>query len=495
MAEQHLILNKVPTTMSLGRAAFGVYQGINLFRTPPEDRTLGDAGITAGMLSTDKWDGELADRYGSTRLGAEADLLADILCAVSSELALALRGEISPIHPLLTIGREAIVSALRYKATAEGRQDMGAQGLGPVKTTWKMGTQTVADSPLSQKADILESMASIGDALSLVSGNRYLQQYFAGRKTPNSRSQLPATARNGGFRRASASPNEKIARFIHEKAPRVRPEHLTYTGELLVEVSAITALVKPKYGFLLAAVPYTIGGLIDGVDGNHARLTGLDSLEGMLTDVRADKRQAIVTAVANSLLASNNGNKVASSQYAVAAMTATLPALFRAMAEAKGYIVSEDASGSRVVSGIEGGVGMAFNDKEGISNVVSALLATGNLITAAERADVVMKGSASAHYRGKNDDLQFREYAAARRNALIPIALAGLAIGSGLLLREHSEALNLQQKFQKSKQKASDLTQQVCLKIKHPLGVRGVATNVGEVESHDMTPDDLNQTP
>lgn len=158
----------------------------------------------------------------------------------------------------------------------------------------------------------------------------------------------------------------------------------------------------------------------------------------MLKDVRADKRQEIYTAAVNSLLASRRNNRVAASQYAVSAMTSSLPALFRASAEAKGYIVSEDASGSRVARGIEGGVGLGLNGFDGISNTVSALMAVGNILTAAQRAEVARKGSASPHYRGRNNDPEFQAQALARRNALVRMAAGGMAVGAGLLLKEHS---------------------------------------------------------
>ncbi len=435
MTEQHPVLDKVPTTLSAGRLAFGVMQAVELLQTLPEERTWGDAGETAGAAVTDKIDGAWTRRFGSTKHGPLIDRLADMTFSIAGEAALAINGEISPIHPILSIGREATVQAMRWSAAKNGQPTISVGDRGRQKTSLKMTMLTAARSPIAQHSDLIESMASFGSALSLISGSEYGQQWFAGRRGANDR-QDTSSARNGAVRRATASPNERVVRWIDKKFPGITPDHLTLLGEGLVEASIIAAYFKPKWGVALAIGPYTLGGIIDGWDGNLARLKGLSGMKGMLKDVRADKRQEIATAVANSLLASKHDNSVAASQYAVAAMTATLPAYFRASAEAKGYTVSEDASGSRIMRGIEGGIGIGLNGNDGISNTVSALMVTGNIVTSAQRADVAMRGSDSPHCRGTNNDRKFRAEAAARRDALLPIALAGMAIGSGLLIKE-----------------------------------------------------------
>jgi phosphatidylglycerophosphate synthase len=423
--------------MSIGRLGFGVWQANDLLHTPPEERTYGDALITAAVASTDKGDGEASHRFGSTKHGPLWDQLADIAFSVGGEIALGINGDILPIHPILSVAREAVVHSMRIAANTSGQEPISVGNRGKQKTAMKMLMMTTARSPLSQKRDLLESMASFGTALSLISGADYAQTYFAGRRKKPNDIEVTDTVRNGGFRSASASPNQKIVQWIHKNKPGIMPDHLTIAGEALVELSIITALAKPKWGVALAIGPYTLGGLIDGIDGGLSRIKGISSLSGMLRDVRADKRQGIATAVVNSRLASKNGNHVAASQYAIASMTAALPAYFRAAAEAKGYIVSEDASGSRVISAIEGGVGIGLNEHEGTSNAVSALLVTGNVLTSAQRADVVMRGPDSPHYRGANTDPELMRQAAARCDALRPIVIGGLAIGSALLANEY----------------------------------------------------------
>lgn len=443
MAEQYPVISKLPTALSSSRLLFGLFQAGELLTTSPEERTWVDAGTSAGAALTDKLDGAWSRTFGSTEHGALIDQLADIAFSEGGRLALAVNNEISPIHPALGLGREAVVHALRWSAVANGHPRISVGNRGRQKITANMLLMVAARSPLSRRAGLLESMASFGTALSLMSGVGYAQEYLAGKKQTTASPGLVDSARNGSFRKASASPNDRIARLIDEKLPSITPDHLTLIGETLVETSIIAALLKPRWGTALGIGPYTLGGIIDGWDGNLARRKGTNSLKGMLKDVRADKRQEIITAAGNSLIASQHGNSVASSQYAVAAMTATLPAFFRAAAEAEGHIVSEDASGSRVVRGIEGGVGVGLNSQPGIANTVSALMVAGNIVTAAQRADVTLRGDVSPHYRGANHDPEFRAQAAARRDALLPVAVGGVAVGTGLLIKEH--ALSKQQ--------------------------------------------------
>ena len=93
-------------------------------------------------------------------------------------------------------------------------------------------------------------------------------------------------------------------------------------------------------------------------------------------------------------------------------------------------------SAELLARGIEGGVGLGLNRFTGVSNTISALMAVGNVLTASQRAEVARKGSASPHYRGRNNDPEFQAQALARRNALVRMAAGGIAVGTGLLIRE-----------------------------------------------------------
>jgi phosphatidylglycerophosphate synthase len=289
-----------------------------------------------------------------------------------------------------------------------------------------------------------KSLASLAGSLLITKVAPHAKRKIYERRNAQSpepaQQQAPTdTARNGKLRRAFASPNSQIAQFIDEKLPSVTPNNLTRLGRNMVLAADVAVLRRPTWGFAMAAAPYFTGSMMDGWDGNLARLKGekasveSSSLDGMLLDAISDKCQEIGTAAANSLLASRHGNKVAAGQYAVATMTAALPALARAAAEANGYYVSEDASGSRVTRAIEAGAGLAFNKHPRSNNLLSALLSTGNITTALQRADVARRGTESPHCRGTSDDPEFRQQAAARRDALLPIAAGGLAAGGAVL--------------------------------------------------------------
>jgi phosphatidylglycerophosphate synthase len=441
MTEQHPFISKVPNIVSDIREKYGIFQACDLLITPPEKRTWPDMILTVGIAAGDKLDGWAAKRYGSQPDGAERDRRADKVFTLGAEAALTLRGEISTIHLILNLGRETMVNYMRQDAIVHNRPSIEVGSRGRQKTAGKMTMITLARSPFSINNDLVESMASIGTALSLISGAGYTQQYLRDKNEASRQEDRRFTSgRNSKLRSATASPNQRIAKCISEKLPGVTPHHLTALGGALVVGSNIAALKKPKWGAAIAIGPYTLGGLIDGLDGSLARYLKLSSTLGMILDVVSDKGQEIHTATTNSILASRNKNSVAASQYAVAAMTASLPALMRASAEARGHIVSEDASGSRVVRAIEGGVGLGLNRYSGINNVISALMSVGNTITAAQRADVALRGKASPHFRESNTDPKFKREAVIRRNVLLPVAVGGLAVGGWLLYKEHNRA-------------------------------------------------------
>lgn len=288
------------------------------------------------------------------------------------------------------------------------------------------------------KNGLADSFASFETALTLIRTAEETQKYFKDKNAQAQDSGATDSARNGSTRKMFAAPVGKLVGLIDERFPGITPNHLTTAGEALVEASLIASVIKPRWGAAMSLGPYAVGSLIDGLDGNLARRKGQGgTLEGMLKDVRADKRQEIATAAANSLLAKKSGNTVAANQYAIAAMTATLPALMRATAESQGFLVNEDATGSRVTRGIEGGIGLGMSNSKKTAETLSALMVTGNLITAGQRAHVVVHGEESPYCAGNNFDPDFQQHGEARSEALFPIALAGVAIGSGLLINNN----------------------------------------------------------
>ncbi|HVX57679.1 MAG TPA: hypothetical protein VHA37_08170, partial [Candidatus Saccharimonadales bacterium] len=163
------------------------------------------------------------------------------------------------------------------------------------------------------------------------------------------------------------------------------------------------------------------------------REKGVDGEAGMLEDVEADLEQQIVTFAALSLIALRRRNKVAATNYALAAMTTPLSALMRADAEGQGYLVAEGGMGTRLGRGILGGVGMALNKNRDISDIVSAMVVAGNVNTVLERRDVVQNGQDSECCVGVNDDPTFKREAETRAETIVPYAKRGLVVGAGLL--------------------------------------------------------------
>lgn len=311
----------------------------------------------------------------------------------------------------------------------------------PEERTWLAAgaiALAIAGSPLSQDPDRIRHGASIGTALSLTSAFDYLVSYTGiGQKTP----EEDVTTRNSAARRAASSPIDKLVTVIDEKMPFITPDHLTEAGKALVLGAAVLAVKRPDKPALPTAM-YTIGSLLDTLDGALARKKGANedgstTVDGMLKDVRSDKIQEIITFGALSMIARRRGNNVAADNYAAAAMSAVLPALSRAHAESNGFIVAEGGIGTRVGRGILGGVGMGFNKHRDTSDILSAVVATNNIITTDGRRQVAKRGEAASNYKGVNTSGKFMHEARIKRKALMPLAAAGLVVGVALLKRRN----------------------------------------------------------
>lgn len=434
MIERNTLARIGVNALPLARIAAGPMVAGYLEETPPEERTLLAAGTIAAVSATDKFDGLWARRIGPTAFGGWLDQMADKAFIIPGQLALKNNGELPAVHPYLKIARDVAVSGLRMWAANKGR-DVSAGSLGKRKTAAEMLTQTVAGSPLARNPDHIRAGASIATALSLTSFADYLFGYLGGGSKP----RREVTTRNSTARRATASPVDKLVTAIDEKLPFITPDHLTEAGKALVLGAAVRAVKRPDKPALPTAM-YTIGSLLDTLDGALARkkagADGLDTTtEGMLKDVRSDKIQEIITFGALSMIARKRGNNVAADNYAAAAASAVLPALARAHAESSGFIVAEGGIGTRVGRGILGGVGMAFNRHQNVSDILGAVVATNNAVTTHGRYRVSKLGPAASDYMGVDTSGKFMHEASIKRKALVPLAAAGLAAGAVLLKR------------------------------------------------------------
>lgn len=429
----HPVLSKLPTMLSIGRFVLAPVQAWRLATTDPEDRTLVDASLSLALAITDGLDGILARRYGSTPKGAEWDKAADRTLFMLSGIALAAKGEVLAINPVVDFVREGAVYAMRQSAVKNNRPPIDVGWRGKLKTATKFTAGIIANSPAAKNNTLLQSTMSLGSAFSILSAVKYAGDYFEGKNGKVKKVHEDADhTKNGVTRQASNSVYDKAAKLIVEKYPWATADRLTFIGGALVIGSNLVTLAYPELGFLLAAIPYTGGSLFDGVDGKVSELRNTNSVKGMIKDATVDKIEEITTAAVNSLIASRRKFKAAAFNYAVAAATAPLTAYARAVAESRGYTVSEDAVGSRVTRGIEGGVGLGFNKFEQISTLNGALMAASNIVTFIERVDVIRYGSNSQYYR-KQAKPHIIERAKIRVNALKPMLAISAITGAALV--------------------------------------------------------------
>lgn len=428
------VIEELPRTITDGlpkiRSWAGPIIAEYLDETPPEERHALDGLMVAALGGTDKLDGFLARLIGPTEYGQKLDKEADVNFIVPGQAALANNGEVPRIHYALKGFREHSIAIGRKWAASQGLSTKSSAG-GQRKTFFEMKHLAEAASPLAQNSDLMRWGAAAGTGFSmddlLDTLFRYRREYRLKQQTEDDKTV--ATARNSEARRLTASPIERVAGLVHRYAPGLKPTHITKAGKLMVEAADLLALASPDRA-TLATVIYTAGSLLDTLDGAYARLIGEDSLEGMKDDVKADLEQQIFTFATLSLIARRCGNKVASANYAIATMTTALSAFYRAEAESMGFIVGEGGMGTRVGRGIMAGIGMKFNKHQDASDIVSAMIAAGNFNTIQERRQVVAKGLKSPYCLGVNHEEDFKLQAKERRQAILPYAVAGLAIGS-----------------------------------------------------------------
>lgn len=428
MIESQTAARAVANTLPVVRAVAGPVLANYIHETPAEDRSWAVSAVVATLAATDKIDGLLAGYAGPTKVGGWLDQMADKVFVLPSQVALQSKGEMPAVHPVLKVARDVSLSGLRWWAASNGK-DVSAGRQGKQKTTGEMATLIAATSPLATNENLIRAGASISTALSLTSFLEYAVDFTKRDPKPNTE----ATARNGTARQIFAKPIAATVDIIDRKFPQVTPDHITMLGEQLVKSSVILAALRPEKAALPTTL-YTVGSVLDALDGSLARKKGQDNggttVEGMLKDVKADKRQEITTFLALSVIARRRGNDVAANNYAIATATTALSALFRAEAEASGQIVAEGGIGTRVGRGVLGGIGLGLNGHRDLSDIISAVVATGNVNTVMERRHVCDNGGASPYSVGLNTDKTFREHGEIRRKALLPLAASGVALGA-----------------------------------------------------------------
>lgn len=417
----------------------------DLVTTPPQERTRRKAVEVGVVAGSDVWDG-LVKRllHTESKAGGRRDELADKILSGAGILALAYTGEIPASYAYLNVGRDLFMTVGRSWVSRHDQDaDVSAGSLGKATTLIKNNLWVTASSSKAMNRDGLRRRAAMATAMSLTSGADYAIDYFENREKPPATEET--TTRNSLLRKVFAGRIDKLVSTIDEKWPDVQPDHLTDLGKWLVIGGYALALAFPDHS-TLPVVLTSAGGVFDGLDGSldqtkRARTGAAPSDEGMLKDVETDKIVEIISFGALSLIARLwRGNQVAADNYAVATMTAVLPALIRAQAETRGLVVAEGGIGTRVGRAILGGVGLGFNKRQGASDIVSATVLANNLITAKERWAVIKDGDQAPHYKGKTDDPEFMRKARVRRKALLKLAAVGAVAGTGLLLIKPKQA-------------------------------------------------------
>jgi hypothetical protein len=258
----------------------------------------------------------------------------------------------------------------------------------------------------------------------------FIQDVHSAQKNEDS-SDAQTVIRNGSARKFSKGPIERIVSTLEEHAPRVTASHITRAGEVLTELSLIAAAKNPKA--FLPKLGVIVGSMCDALDGAKARRENPDptlteKIDGMLQDVRADKRQEIIGSLVLAYMHRKAGNSTGSFYQAISAATVTLPAYYRAHSEANGAIVPEGGLGTRVGRAVLNIVELFMMQHSHASSLIAATSATGNIITALQRKTAASNSKISDYAIGSTTtDEQL--LASKRLRALRPYAITGAVIG------------------------------------------------------------------
>lgn len=249
--------------------------------------------------------------------------------------------------------------------------------------------------------------------------------------------EVPAT-QNSPLRKVFKASVESALDVIDKKWPWVQPNHITVAGTVAVLAIDAVAARYPRSGLFIWPA-YAAASLTDMLDGALARRraaqNGLETTsKGAILDTVSDKTQELVTWYSLAAIARRRGDRTAAALHTLSGMSSTLPALFRARAEAGGVTVAENALGSRPVRGVVGGVAMGLNGNRLTSRALGGSMTVMNIATTWQRSRALVPGS--KHRFGTLDDLDKVEAAKERYRALKVVSPVGIAIGSVLLSRQ-----------------------------------------------------------
>ncbi|KKU20015.1 MAG: hypothetical protein UX30_C0005G0056 [Candidatus Saccharibacteria bacterium GW2011_GWA2_46_10] len=249
--------------------------------------------------------------------------------------------------------------------------------------------------------------------------------------------ELPAP-QNSPLRKLFKAPVEGALDVIDRRWPWIQPDHVTLAGTAAVlGVDAVVARY-PRSGIFLWPA-YAAASLTDVIDGALARRRAAQSStettsKGAIIDTVSDKAQELMTWYSLAAMAQRRGDRVAAVLHTLSGMSSTLPALFRARAEAGAVTVAENAMGSRPIRGIVGGVAMGLNGNRLVSRTLAGSMTVMNITTALQRSRALVPGS--KYKFGDLEDLDKVGAAQERYSVLKVVTPVGIAIGSVLLAQQ-----------------------------------------------------------
>lgn len=181
--------------LSVARGLAGPAIAGYILSNSPEDRTYAMGFAVAAIGASDRLDGDMIralklsmsegelEEYqasGRADLGAKIDHLADKAFVIPPMGALAVRGEISPVHPMAKVGRDFAVGKVKARLAELGGGYRSASELARIKATAEMMGVSVGASPLAAKTGPdgettwTEYIFRAATVLSLETGRQYV---------------------------------------------------------------------------------------------------------------------------------------------------------------------------------------------------------------------------------------------------------------------------------------------------------------------------------
>jgi phosphatidylglycerophosphate synthase len=238
--------------------------------------------------------------------------------------------------------------------------------------------------------------------------------------------------RNSPLREAFAGVVNTIVGAIDTHLPWVTPDMVT-TASTLAHIVCATRASESNGA---ANIAWTAGAILtsagDGIDGGLARKQASRGerelgVAGAIHDLVGDRVQEAADMYSVAARCAKNDDNVGRILFLAAGITATLPSIARARAEAHGVTVSELSFGTRPVRVALGTAALLAKDEKVATRIIGGYLTAANLATAAMRSRATRPGSRFA--KGKIEDMSERQDSATRLRAVTKLAIGVGSVG------------------------------------------------------------------